>query len=165
LAVVAAVLTYKRAAGGLIAACALTCIGNLRPAPAIAAESTFDVRLLNTAVVNPTVDAVTSGSLDEQFEPLAVTKPRSRGAVFWLKLESVQSPASAGIPVVVMHAARQTRADLYAARAGAAVSLPLAAQLPGFRGTQDTVFTAAPGLHLGQSLYARDAEIERRAGS
>jgi diguanylate cyclase (GGDEF)-like protein len=152
LAVVAPVLTCKRAAGGLIAAYALTCIGSLQPAPAIAAESTVDVRLLNSTGVNPTVDAVTSGSLDAQFEPLTHTKPRSHGAVFWLKLEPAQSLASAGIPVVVMHAAHQTRADLYAARPGAAVLLPRAAQLPGFRGTQDTVFTTAPGL---ESLYAR----------
>jgi diguanylate cyclase (GGDEF)-like protein len=155
LAVVAAVLTRKRATRGLIAACVLTCIANLNLAPAIAAESTFDVRLLSTAVANPTVDAVASGSLDDQFEPLASTKPRSRGIVFWLKLESAPSLASAGIPVVVMHAARQTQADLYAARGGAAVSLPRAAQLPGFRGTQDSVFTLVEGLHPGQSLYAR----------
>jgi two-component system, sensor histidine kinase LadS len=156
LAVVSAVLTRQRAAGGLlIAACVLTCIGNLHPAPAIAAESTFDVRRLSAAVVNPTVDEVASGSLDDQFEPLATPKPRSPGAVFWLKLESAPSLTPAGIPVVVMHAARQAQADLYAARAGAAVSLPRATQLPGFRGTQDTVFTFAPGLHPGQSLYAR----------
>jgi diguanylate cyclase (GGDEF)-like protein len=161
LAVVAAVLIRKRAAGGLlISACVLTCIGNLHAAPTLAAESAFDVQLLNAAAGNPTVDAVTSGSLDNQFEPLASAKPRSRAAVFWLKLESAQSlPApgvpAAGIPVVVMHAARQTQAGLYAARAGAAVSLPRAVQLPGFRGTQDTVFTFVEGLQLGQTLYAR----------
>jgi hypothetical protein len=60
-----------------------TCIGNLLPAAAITAESTF------------------------------------RGAAFWLKLKSAEglAPAgapSAGIPVVVMHAAQQTRADLNA---------------------------------------------------
>jgi diguanylate cyclase (GGDEF)-like protein len=155
LAAVPAVLTRKRAARDLIAACLLTCIGNLHPPPAIAAESTFDVRLLKAAVLNPSVDAVASGSLDGQFEPLASTRPRGRDAVFWLKLESAQSLAPAGIPVVVMHAARQTQADLYATRAGASVSLPRAAQLPGFRGTQDTVFTWVEGLHPGQSLYAR----------
>jgi hypothetical protein len=31
-----------------------------------------------------------------------------------------------------MHALRQTQADLYTARTGAAVALPRAAQLPGF---------------------------------
>ena len=40
------------------------------------------------------------------------------------------------------------------ARGGAAVPLPRATQLPGFRGTQDTVFTLAEGLNAGQPLYA-----------
>jgi diguanylate cyclase (GGDEF)-like protein len=158
LAVVAAVLKrQQRAAGGLCAACLLTCIGNLHPAATLAAESTFEVQVLNAAVVNPTVSAVTSGSLDDQFEPLASAKPRSRGAAFWLQLKSADRFTPAGIPVVVMHAARQTQADLYAARTGAAVALPRAAQLPGFRGTQDTVFVLAEGLPAGQlqSVYAR----------
>ena len=159
MAVVAPVLNAKRPAGALIAACVFICIGNLHAAPAIAAESTIDARLLNAAVPNPTVDAVISGSLDDQFEP-ANPKLRSRGAVFWMKLGSVQSLPSAGmtaagIPVVVMHAPRQMQAVLYAARAGAAVSLPRAAHLPGFRGTQDTVFAVVEGLPPEPSLYAR----------
>jgi diguanylate cyclase (GGDEF)-like protein len=160
LAAVAAVLIRKRAACGLFAACVFTCIGNLHPAAAMAAESTFDVQALNAEVGDLTVGAVTSGSLDNQFEPLASGRPRSRGAVFWVKLKSAEhlTPAGApeaGIPVVVVHAAQRTKADLYAARAGAAVALPRAVQLPGFRGTQDTVFTYVEGLHVGQSLYAR----------
>jgi hypothetical protein len=69
---------------------------------------------------------VTSGSLDDQFEPLTSARLLSRGAAFWLKLRSAEGLAgvpAAGIPVVVMHAAQQTQADLYAARAAAAVSL------------------------------------------
>src|SRR5258708_11794743 len=160
LAAVAAVLTVERAAAGLLAACVLTCIGNLLPAAAIAAEPIFDVQVLAAAAFNPTVGAVTSGSFDDQFEPLASAKLLGRGAAFWLKLKSAEglTPAgapAAGIPVVVMHAAQQTQADLYAARAGSAVALPQAVQLPGFRGTQDTVFTYVEGLQVGQSLYAR----------
>jgi diguanylate cyclase (GGDEF)-like protein len=170
LAVVAAILTRGRTAGALIAACGFICIGNLRAAPAIAAESTIDARLLNAAAPNPTIEAVISGSLDDHFEPLASTQPRGRGAVLWLKLESAQSSTSAGmaeggIPVVVMHAPRQTQAVLYAARGGAAVLLPRAAQLPGFRGTQDTVFTVVEGLPPGQSLYARVDGAAAGAGS
>jgi two-component system, sensor histidine kinase LadS len=155
LAVVATVLNAKRPAGALIAACVFIYIGNLHAAAAIAAESTIDARLLNAAVPNPTVEAVISGSLDDQFQSQAIPKLRSRRAVLWMKLGSVQSLSSAGIPVVVMHAPRQTQAVLYAARAGAAVSLPRAAQLPGFRGTQDTVFTVVEGLPPEPSLYAR----------
>jgi diguanylate cyclase (GGDEF)-like protein len=166
LAAVAAVLKAKRAAGGLFAACVFTCVGTLHPAASRAAEPNFDVQVLNAAAVNPTVGAVTSGSLDDQFEPLAGARLRGRGAAFWLKLKSTERLAStgvraagapAGIPVVVMHAAWRTQADLYAARAGASVSLPRAVRLPGFRGIQDTVFTYVEGLQLGQSLYARVA--------
>jgi diguanylate cyclase (GGDEF)-like protein len=159
LAVVAAVLTGKRAARGLFAACVFICIGDLHPVAVIAAESAYDVQVLNAAVVDPTVAAVTSGSLDDQFGPPTSAEPRSRGAAFWLRLKSAERPAPAGvavgIPVVVVHAAQRTQADLYAARAGDAVALPRAVQLPGFRGTQDTVFTYVEGLHAGQSLYAR----------
>jgi diguanylate cyclase (GGDEF)-like protein len=130
-------------------------MGILLAAATTAAESTVDVQELNTAVVNPAVSAVTSGSLDAKFEPVAGAKPRGRGGVFWFKLKSAGPFASAGIPVVVVHAALQTHAELFAARAGAAVSLPRATQLPGFRGTQDTVFTFVEGLNMGQTLYAQ----------
>ena len=91
----------------------------------------------------------------------------SRGDVFWLKLDSTErftlgrhSPGGrCGC------AARQIQADLYAARGGAAVLLPRATQLPEFRGTEDTVFTLAEGLTVGQTLYAHvmaaGAESER----
>jgi hypothetical protein len=197
-------LTRKRAAGGLFAVCIFTYVGNLHSAAITAAESAFEVRLLGATAVSPTVLAVTGGSLDDQFEPLANARFRGPG-VFWLKLKSAEGLAStgataaratasgataadttaaratvagataadapgagataagataadatgAGIPVVVMHAARPAQATVYAARAGAAVALPQAVQLPGFRGIQDTVFTYVEGLHLGQPLYVR----------
>ena len=53
-----------------------------------------------------------------------------------------------------MNAGRQTNADLFAARAGSTVSLPRAARLPEFRGTQQSVYTLVEGLSAGQSLYA-----------
>jgi diguanylate cyclase (GGDEF)-like protein len=158
LAVVAPVLTRKHAVRGLILACLVACTGSLLPAAPIAADSALEVQVLNAALANPTVRAVTSGSLDDSFGPFVNTKPRSRGAL-WLKLNTTgrfpttDIPA-AGIPVVVMHATRQTQAELFAVRAGMAVPLPRATQLPGFRGTQDTVFTLVEGLNAVRSLYA-----------
>jgi two-component system, sensor histidine kinase LadS len=132
-------------------------MGSLAPPLASAAEPALDIRVLDAAVTNPTVAAVTSGSLDDKFTPLKGTRLRNRGGVFWLKLQSSEHFTStdipvAGIPVVVMHAGRQTQAETFAARGGSAVSLPQATQLPGFRGTQDTVFAAIDGW-VGQSLY------------
>ena len=139
---------------GILAACMVGCISYVIPAEGLAAESTFAIQQLDAAVANPTADAVTSGALDGKFEPVKNAKLRSGGAV-WLKLDPAERFTSAGIPVLVMHAGRQTQAEVFAARGGSAVSLPRAAQLPGFRGTEDTVFTFVEGLTAGQSLYAR----------
>jgi diguanylate cyclase (GGDEF)-like protein len=159
-------LTHKRAVRGLIAACIAGLLANLIPAACIAAELPISVEVLNPAVVNPAVGAVTGGSLDDRFEPLAGVKLHNRPGAYWLKLNSADSPSSTGIPVVVMHALRQTHADLYAARAGAPaggpadapagapVPLAQAAQLPGFRGTQDTVFVLGEGQGSPQTWYA-----------
>jgi two-component system, sensor histidine kinase LadS len=154
LAVVAAVLTRKPAVRGSFAACIAGLIASLISTAAICAESTFDVQVLTTAAVNPTVGAVTSGSLDDEFAPLASIKPHHYLSAYWLKLKSAGRLASAGIAVVVMHAARQTHADLYAMRAGAPALLQQATQLPGFRGTQDTVFILGADQSAGQTLYA-----------
>jgi diguanylate cyclase (GGDEF)-like protein len=154
LAIVAAVLTRKHAVRGLIAWCVASLIASLIPTASIAAQSAFDLSVLNPGVGDPTVGAVTSGSLDDKFEPFASVKPQRRGAAYWLKLKTAAASASTGIPVVVMHAARQTRAALYAVHDGAPVLLPQATQLPGFRGTQDTVFILAEGQSAGQTLYA-----------
>ncbi|MEP6548504.1 MAG: diguanylate cyclase [Gammaproteobacteria bacterium] len=153
---------------GLFAACILGWIGILIPPGAIAAESTYEVRTLDAAVANPSVDEVASGSLDDKFEPFTGSKVRGH-RVLWLKLtlpdrssigatmSAAQSDgmSAAGVPVVVMHAVRQTQAEIFAARRDTVVSLPQAVRLPGFRGTQDTVFTHVDGLDIRQSLYAR----------
>jgi diguanylate cyclase (GGDEF)-like protein len=140
---------------GLFAACVVGCIGNWIPAAAIAADPAFNIQALDAAAANLSVAAVTAGALDGRFEPFAQSKLRSRGGAFWLKLQSTHGFSPGGIPVVVMHAGRQTQAELFAARGGASVSLPQAAQLPGFRGTQDTVFALVEGLTAGQAVYAR----------
>jgi len=133
-------------------------MGSLDTPAAMAAEPAFDIRVLDAALTNASVTAVTSGSLDDKFTALTGTKLRNRRGAFWVKLRSIDqfTPTDlplAGIPVLVMHAGRQTQGELFAARDGSAVSLPQATQLPGFRGTQDTVFTLIEGLTAGQSLY------------
>ena len=150
MAVVPAILILKRAARALAAACILICLGNFTAAAAAAAESNSRLLALDAAVPNPTVAEVTSGSLDSRFSPFAGSKLRGS---YWLKLESANPFPPTGIPVVVMNAGRQTHAELFAARGGAAVSLPRAAHLPEFRGTQETLFTLVEGLTAGQSLY------------
>ena len=161
-------MTGNPAVNDLFAACVAGFFALLLPAAAGAADPTFDIQVLNAAVANPTVGAVTSGALDDEFAPLASVKPPGPRGSFWLKINPANHAAPAetqavdpsgapvsAIRVVVMHAGRQTQAELYAAHLGAAVSLPRAAQLPGFRGTSDTVFAVSEDLDAGQSLYAR----------
>ena len=149
MAIVAAVLTRKHAARRLLLACAAAAVIS---APALAADSAFDVQVLHSAAADTPVEAVTGGSLDGKFAPQAMGKPARRGESFWVKLDSADRFSDEGIPVVVMHAARQWQGELYAMRGGAVVMLPRATQLPGFRGSEDTVF-AADGIDAGRSLY------------
>jgi diguanylate cyclase (GGDEF)-like protein len=141
-----------------IFACIAGLTGTLLSAAVPATEPAFNVQALNAAWRNAAPDEITRGSLDDKFEPFTGTQLRTRGAL-WLKLDpSNHLPAvdiTAGrIPVVVVRAARQTIVRLYASRGDAAVPLPRATQLPGFRGTQDTVFTLLEGLKSAQPLYA-----------
>ena len=135
----------------LIFACIAAVTGTLLPAATPAAEPAFSVQALNAAWANAAVGEITGGALDDKFEPFTGAQLRTRGGL-WLKLSSSkQLPAvdisASRIPVVVMRAARQTMAQLYAARGDTAVPLPWATQLPGFRGTQDTVFVRVEGLN------------------
>jgi diguanylate cyclase (GGDEF)-like protein len=137
-----------------IAAFLLGCFGYLLPAAACAFEPAFEIKLLDAAGPTAPVSDVVEGSLDNEFKPPAGGKLPKGPAAFWLKLDSGAS-AGAGIPVIVMHAGWSARADLYAARAGAPAPLPRATQLPGFRGSEDTVFALAASPGSGQSWYAR----------
>jgi len=94
-----------------------------------AADFPFDLQTLNSSDVNPSINAVAGGSLDSQFAPLGRAGVAHLGGEAWLKLTSVEGFASTGIPVVVMHAARQMRAELYVVSGGSVVSLPRATRL------------------------------------
>jgi two-component system, sensor histidine kinase LadS len=155
LAVDAAVLTRKHAVRGLITAFVLGCIGYLFPAAAAAKEQALEIKLLHAAGLNAAVSDIVSGSLDDEFETLAGPKLPKGGTAFWLKLDSAAPAAGAGIPVIVMHAGQSARAELFAVRGGTAAPLLRATQLPGFRGSEDTVFTLIEGPDAKQSLYAR----------
>jgi len=144
---------------GLLAACLMGWIGNLFPAPAMAAASAFgasalEVRALDSDVENPSVGEVTSGALDAKFGPLIGDSVRKTSGAYWLRLQSTEPLLPTEIPVVVVNGSRQSHVDLFAGRGDAAVSLPRATQLPGFAGTTNTVYTLVEGLTARQPLYA-----------
>jgi two-component system, sensor histidine kinase LadS len=129
-------------------------IASLSPAVGVAAHSVFEIQALDASVTNPTIESVTSGALDSHFGPVDYSAPRSRSAGYWLKLQSPGGFAPTGIPVVVVHQARQMHVDLFESRAGGSIALLRATELPGFRGTTDVVFVLHDGLKSGQSVYA-----------
>jgi two-component system, sensor histidine kinase LadS len=149
-------LTHKHAVRALIVGLMVACCGYLSPRAAIAADTQFDIRILSDTVADPSPDAVAKGTFDNQFAPLD-SKLRSRAKAYWLLLKPPlrSSDLLTGIPVVVMHAGRQTQADLYAARNGAAVQLIEVTRLPAFRGTGDTIFGFVDGANPGQPVYVR----------
>jgi two-component system, sensor histidine kinase LadS len=138
-----------------IAAFLLGWLGYLLPAAACADEPAFEIKTLDAAVMNALVSDVVNGSLDDEFKPLADGRLPKGAAAFWLKLDSTGASAGEGIPVIVMHAGWSARADLYAARSGVPAPLLRATQLPGFRGSEDTVFVMGAGPGSGRSWYAR----------
>jgi hypothetical protein len=112
----------------------------------------LEVRLLSATAPNTLADNVTSGALDSYFEPLHDNRTSGPG-IFWLKVAapSASTSAATGLPVLVMHAAHQTRVDVFAAGA----PVPLAAMLAAYRGLQDRVFVLPSGLQGGQPVYVR----------
>ena len=162
---------------GLFAACIIAWVGSLVPAAAaIAAPAAaaidpgaavaaalhssapapkLDLKVLDPAVEHSSVRAVTGGSLDDRFAPPAKAWSRAGGAPYWAKLVPKDGFRPAGMAVVVMQAARQTEAELFAVRAGGAVPLTRIMRLPQFLGTEDTVFAVPGGLEQGRALYAR----------
>jgi two-component system, sensor histidine kinase LadS len=147
-------LTRKHAVREFPAAFVLCSICYLLPAAALAKEPLLAIKLFDAKASEAPISDVVSGSLDDGFKP-AGGKNLPKGAVFWLKLDSAGSSEGAGTPVIVMHAGWSTRAELFAERGGTAAALPRATQLPGFRGSEDTVFTLVEGLGANQPLYAR----------
>jgi len=111
------------------------------------------VARLNAGVAAPTAQAVVSGTLDEQFEPVAAGSAAVRARDYWLKLDIPVSPALSGLPAIVVHSSRQLHAELMILHAGVPASLPLAANLSGFLGARDAVFTLPESRLPGDPVY------------
>ena len=102
-----------------------------------------------------------SGSLDAAFKPLASGKVAGRGGVHWLKIRLATGDRPSGIPVLVVHAARQTQSQLFTrarSTADPGRTLARAAALPSFRGTQDTIFQLPGDWSAGSSPIRLELE-------
>jgi hypothetical protein len=149
---------------GGIATWLLLLLASVSPTASEAVEApahrSLDVRLLGAASlgtrpVNPAVDTVTSGALDANFEPIPESKTRAQGGAYWLKIQPREDPVSpSAIPVIVIHAPRQTRVEVFAD--GAAV--PLVTALAAFGGSQDRVYLVPAGI---RSMHGSKRAVPR----
>jgi farnesyl diphosphate synthase len=120
--------------------------------PAAPAGPPLELAILPSGGPPGRADSVTGGALDAAFQPLPDQAIR-RPAEFWLRV-AVPGPnsfADGDLPVLVVHAARETRVDVFAGGA----PLPLAARLTAFRGIEDRVFILPSVPGGGRPLYLR----------
>jgi diguanylate cyclase (GGDEF)-like protein len=125
-------------------------------APAAAAtEPAFAIQLLDRALADSAAGIVTDGSLDTQFGAYDFHAARESKQTFWLKLQAVADYQPDTVATVSVRRGRHFDVQLYARHNGATVPLRLAANIPGFRGVQESLFVLPDGLSAGQVLYAR----------
>jgi two-component system, sensor histidine kinase LadS len=134
--------------------------GSAGSAQAVAADAkvlpgtAVKLRVLAPTETPPTVQAVASGSLDDNFQPFSKAPGHNYWRDYWLKITPQDTPQIAGMPAVVINTTRGLRVELLAFRNGAAVPLPLITQLPAFLGGQDNIFTLPEDVPATQPLYA-----------
>jgi len=138
----------------LFAAGLLIWLGSSVPAISLAAGSVVKMRALNPANSSASIDAIVSGTLDEQFKPLKDSPGHGYWKDYWVRLLPQDPPDTGGIPVLVLNVSRGLSGQVMAWRNGSVVTLPLATSLPSFLGTRDWVFALPEGVSRSQALYA-----------
>jgi len=112
---------------------------------------------LAAQIFTPGTDAAldtSAGLPDENFQPFNYRAARRSGDAFWLRLTVARSIAADALPAISARAGRHLKITLFAADAGKIATLPVASELPGFRGVHDLVFVAPHALAAGEILYA-----------
>jgi diguanylate cyclase (GGDEF)-like protein len=126
----------------------------LRLACAAAPETTFDVSAL-VGQGEISASAVADGSLDSRFRASDLRTMRERGGTYWLRVRPSADFDPGTMPALIVRKSRHVHVQVFEAGAGERDSLPLAAELPGFRGTHEAVYVLPGKLTAGKSLYAR----------
>jgi diguanylate cyclase (GGDEF)-like protein len=137
-----------------LAAGLLIWLASLVASQSFAAETVIKLRALAPAAMAPTVEAVASGSLDEEFQPFSKAPGHNYWRDYWLKISPQDPPVVEGLPVVILNTTRGLHAEIVAFRNGSAVALPRITRLPAFLGGRDNLFALPEGVPAAQPLYA-----------
>jgi diguanylate cyclase (GGDEF)-like protein len=114
--------------------------------------------VLDAALGDAPVAAITGGSLDARFLPFVARGSHAVTAPHWFRLALPAVITRTGsIPVVVARAGMNQSVELFAARAGRATALSPVAVVPQFGGAEDRVFGLPPDVDTSAALYARVA--------
>ena len=138
----------------LLAAGFFLWVGSFGSSECFAADTAIRVRALAPSDVQPSAEAVASGSLDAQLQPFSKAAGHNNWRDYWLKLVPHEPAAIEGAPVLIVNATRGLQAQLVAYRDGKVVPLIHAANLPAFLGARDMVFVLPEEVPPTQPLYA-----------
>jgi len=142
-------------------------------APVDPAKPGFSVQILPAGAPVPTVESLTSGSLDSYFEPFKLRDARKAGKPFWLRLQAkgaFTAPAGVGSALIVRKG-RHLNVEVWPASSASSSSasadvgstaLPLAATKPTFGAAHDAIFVLPNSVPAGTVLYAH---VEPTGGS
>jgi diguanylate cyclase (GGDEF)-like protein len=130
------------------------------PADSARAQATgaFDIALLPPMTPEPTLAAVTRGSLDFRFEAFSRYKATAQSEILWIRLRARGTFApTPRVAVLIVRGGWFERIEAFPA--GPADSQPLQhiIDLHEFGGAHDSVFILPNGLTAGQVIYARVA--------
>jgi diguanylate cyclase (GGDEF)-like protein len=139
----------------LLAACVVALSAWFAPTLLAATDSAFKIEVLDPTLSQSTAAVVTSGSLDAHFQPYDFRDSRRRSGAFWLRLSATEDFKPAAVPTVNVRKGRHLHVRLFTTHADASVALPLATELPGFRGAHEAVFVIPGQLTSGQFVYAQ----------
>jgi diguanylate cyclase (GGDEF)-like protein len=129
-------------------------IGGLASAQSHAADTALRVRALAPAELQPSPQAVASGSLDGELQAFSKAPGHNSWRDYWLKLIPHDPASVEGAPVLIVNATRGLQAQVVAYQDGKVVPLLHAANLPAFLGARDLVFIVPQGVPPTQPLYA-----------
>jgi diguanylate cyclase (GGDEF)-like protein len=118
----------------------------------------IEVRVLDAALGDPLVAAITAGALDGHFVPFVERGSHFLTAPLWFRLPALgraTADAAGRIPVLLVRAGMDQRVQVFARRDGESLSLTPATVVPQFGGAEDTVFVLPPGLDPREPLYGR----------
>lgn len=125
----------------------------LNSAVLAASLTALEVRVLDPAAGEATAEAVSSGSLDSRFVPFQYREVRRRTNEFWLQVQAPAGFMPEAVPTLNVSKGRHLDLQVFWTDANGSRTLPVALELPDFRGAHEVVYILPEGWRPGQSLY------------